>query len=332
MLGEIETWEEFAAPAVTDYESLPRKQLRSGYADVRQRLERDIATFCSRNFVSLKPEALSELYDEILELRGLEIPLADFERKYAKIRAEVLKGAPSHLTISITLWGLRFLFPEDLLSKDIATGLQLLRDSQTALHKFETQTQSAIRSKKDQFLPHMRQSDFAKRSIVFTCFNLMEAYLNGLAWDYCQTHALETLSSRQAKLLTDTSSPSIRDKITKYPGIITGHEHSELEGQEDFLELIKPFRDSLVHPSPFAAPEKFGGYHKLQKLYELDQIVALQAVEATVSLVKSINRAVRASEVAPAWLGPIESELRCFNEEKQLTSRPKPTPARERPW
>ena len=51
MLGEFDSWEDYLKPAITDYGSLPRKQLKAGHADVKKRLQKEIDAFYSRNFV-----------------------------------------------------------------------------------------------------------------------------------------------------------------------------------------------------------------------------------------------------------------------------------------
>ena len=313
MLGKFTNWDEFCRPATTDYTALPRRQLKSGFADVQHRLKAEIKKFCDKNFVSFQIEKLAALYDEILANKGLESPLIEFENKYGKIHPRVLKGAPSHLTVSISLWGLKFRFPEDMLAKDIATSLQLIRTSKKNLRNYENMPHSSVSARTDDFVPSIRNLEFAQRAIVLSCFNLLEAYLNGLAWDYCQTHSLEHLSKRKAEFLQDTSSASIREKLKNYPWIISGKEEFLLTGQSKFLDEVKPFRDSLVHPSPFTAPEKFGGYQKLQKFYDLDEGVVKLAVLSTLELIASINQVVTESEDIPAWCQPITDEIEQLN-------------------
>ena len=249
------------------------------------------------------------LYEDILSAHGLEMPLTEFEKQYGKIKRPVLKGNPAHLTVSITLWGLKFLFPEDLLSKDILSALELLTESKKRAKKYESEQHHTLKHKINELLPHIRRVEFAQRAIVLSCFNLMEAYLNGLAWDYCQSNDLSLLSNRKAKLLTDTSSASIRDKLTKYPAIIAESDNVSIDGVSELLGIIKPFRDSLVHPSPFSAPEKFGGYQKLKKLYELDYGVSITTVASTVLVIKNISRHVGEYGGSPTWLNGIEEWL-----------------------
>jgi len=309
MLGEIDNWEVYLKPATTDYASLPRRQLKAGNADVRKRLKKEIDAFYSHNFVGLSNEAILTLYDDVYSSRGLELPLTEFEKRYSKIKRSVLKGNPTHLTVSITLWGLKFLFPEDILSKDIQAALGILIESKGIAKAYQSEQHSSVKNKTEEFLPHIRRIEFAQRAIVLSCFNLVESYLNGLAWDYCQSNDLSLLSNRKAKLLTDSSTASIRDKLLKYPAIIVGREGISVDGATEFLDIIKPFRDSLVHPSPFSAPEKFGGYQKLKKLYELDYHVAIMAVASAVLVIKSIYSIVGGTGESPIWLLEIENWL-----------------------
>lgn len=319
MLGELSDWAEFCRPATVDYNALPRRQLRSGYADVQRRLKAEIKKFCKKNFVSLDAEGLASLYEDILSKRGLEVPLHEFQRKYGQIHPKALKGSPLHLTVSISLWGLKFRFPEDLIAKDIAAALQQIRFAKQTLRPFHNLPQKSISERTGEFVPSIRNLEFAQRAIVLSCFNLLEAYLNGLAWDYCQSNSLEHLSKRKAKLLQDTTSASIRDKIDNYPWIISGKTESPLDGRTEFLEQVKPFRDSLVHPSPFTAPEKFGGYQKLQKFYELDEGVVRLAIASCLSLIASINHVVTDSEGFPEWCEVINDEIDQAVNEDQLT-------------
>jgi hypothetical protein len=143
----------------------------------------------------------------------------------------------------------------------------------------------------------------------------MEAYLNGIAWDYIQANDVSKLSNRKRKLLEDTFSVSIRDKLTKYPQIISGHNLWQVDKNQvlltGFLRIAKPFRDSLVHPSPFSAPEKFGGYDKLKKVYRIDYATALVIVNLLVELIELIHSQVcNENEMLPEWFVQLKSDVR----------------------
>jgi hypothetical protein len=65
---------------------------------------------------------------------------------------------------------------------------------------------------------------------------------------------------------------------------------------------VKPYRDAIVHASPFAAPEKFGGYDKLSKLYDLDLKTLRLAVDATIAVITEIHQFVSGKVTTPVWL------------------------------
>jgi hypothetical protein len=304
MLGEIHHWNQFLEADMIDLESLPRRQLKSGKADVKKRLSGEIKIFCENNFRGMTLQVLSQMYEEIKAFRGIELPLTEFEQRFAPLRANVLKGNPAHLTVSISLWGLRFKIPEDELAKDIIEATDLGSSVQEQLEHFKDSSHGKNLENQRVIASLVRRKNFTARSTIMACFNLMEAYLNGLAWDFFRNTDTTLLSNRSKKLLEDTTAASIREKLQKYPEIIAG---SSLWSKNDvdlenFLEIVKPFRDSLVHPSPFAVPEKFGGYDKLRLLYRIDKDTADLAVSITTKLLVRIHEHIKPNEVLPPWL------------------------------
>lgn len=142
---------------------------------------------------------------------------------------------------------------------------------------------------------------------VLSCFNLIEAYVNGLAWDYVQTHNLSQLSKDNQNVLTESERPvNIIDKLIKIPRLVKEVESSPLhqtrEPLKSFIEVVKPYRDAIVHASPFAAPEKFGGYDKLSKLYELNLATVRQSVDIVLALIASIHHFVSGDGNSPHWI------------------------------
>jgi hypothetical protein len=304
LLGEVQDWNEFLDPEVADLASLPRRQLKSGKADVRARLSPELRRFCEKNFVGMNVMRLSQLYEEIKAFRGIELPLAEFESRFARVRREVLKGNPAHLTISISLWGFQLKIPEEHLARNVIEAVELANDAEEKLVVYKNLSHIATMKSRDEIGALERRKRFAARSAVIACFNLMEAYLNGLAWDYLRTTNPAALSASSRKLLDDSASASIREKLRKYPVIISGatpwtEPDSDLAG---FLDIVKPFRDSLVHPSPFSAPIKFGGHDKLRKLYRIDSDTAQLAASLTTRLIARIHKHVnRDTLCVPGW-------------------------------
>jgi hypothetical protein len=306
MLGEFSDWIEFLEADTMDLQQLPRRQLKSGAADVKKKISKEIKRFCSRNFETMTEAKLSLLYEAVKAHRGIEIALKDFEQTYTKIKPSVLKGYPSHSTVVISLWGLQFKFPEDHLSKDVCAALSTAMESQKEFEKYRKASHRKILAKRDDISNITRNIGYASRSCLLGCFNLVEAYLNGIAWDFSQDEsAFNELSNRQQKLLRDIGQTNLRNKIIKYPKIVTGsYLWDELDDiPSAFLDIYKPFRDSLVHPSPFSAPEKFGGYDKISNFYRIDTSIALMAAKITTLLISKIHQHLTDSDKGhPIWL------------------------------
>lgn len=157
----------------------------------------------------------------------------------------------------------------------------------------------------------------SSRMCVLACFNLIEAYINGLAWEYVQTHNVATLSKNDQKMLQEADGSIIR-RLINVPNLISGTNGPLSDVQsplKDFLEIIKPYRDSIVHASPFSAPAKFGGYEKLQKLYELNTNTVITAVEVTIEIISIIHNHTGGENELPSWFIPRRGDGTFMREE-----------------
>ena len=306
MDGQLRNWAEFLEPDVADYEALPRRTLKAGNYDVKKRVAKDIDRFCKSNFVGMTEQKLSELYEDIKSVRGLEMPLATFQERYARIKPSSLSGNPLHSTVHISLWGLQFEFPEKYLADDIVVALQMSIKVNKALAAWLKQSHRALIIGKPTIARLHRELKFYSRMAVLSCFNLVEAYFNSLAWEFLQAPGSRSgISPADKKCLEDTSQVSLSKKILKYHEIIVGRQifFRDQDPFKSFIQIVKPYRDSLVHPSPFLAPEKFGGYDKLRVLYRIDVDTALLAAHATTQLIGQSHRNVaRPDEPYPVWL------------------------------
>ena len=142
----------------------------------------------------------------------------------------------------------------------------------------------------------LRRAAFDRRMSLLSCFNLVEAYINGLSWAYVQTHDISGLSQKKQNLLVQ-GQVSILDKLVKVPEIITGQAPGPLSQEREplrlFKETIKPFRDSIVHASPFSAPERFGGYDKLSRVYDLTTETVKMAIDVSLEIITTVHRSIR---------------------------------------
>lgn len=310
LLGEIQNWAQFFFPETDDLEALPRRMLKAGQADVRKRLSKEILRFCDQNFDGLDIPKLSRLYEEIKAHRGLEMPLPEFEEKFAKVKDQVLRGQPRHATVSISLWGLQFKYPESMLAGDIAEALALLTQAEKILKPYEGKPHQSVMGNREEISSAIRLESFACRSCILSCFNLIEAFVNGLAWDFSRVPSnIAALSEKRKKLIEDGV---IRDKIIKYPEIISGKTlwTENDEPVKGFLEQVKPFRDSLVHPSPFSTPERYGGVDKLEHIYRIDRHKARQAAQISVELIERIRGHIRGRDAEiPEWLEDLKGAV-----------------------
>ncbi|MCB2186822.1 MAG: hypothetical protein KQJ78_10420 [Deltaproteobacteria bacterium] len=309
----MDSWHEFFEADTLDLGSLPRRILKSGAKDVKQNVSKNVKFFCDKNFESMTEAKLDLLYEEIKSFRGIEIPLAEFETKYSKIHKSVLKSAPPHCTVVISLWGLQFKFPEDFLAKDLLQALTVAIDADTELERFRKVSHATTRTNQDAIFPLIRKKEQALRSCILTCFILIEAHLNGIAWDFVQhADALDKLSQKDRDRIRDNGRTSLREKILNYPRIVTSRPlwNGTDEPVKSFLNNFKPFRDSLVHPSPFSAPEKFGGYDKLRYFYNIDLDIAVSACENICDIIMRVHKHLNSSDTTPPiWLADIQAKL-----------------------
>lgn len=298
---------------VEQYLDKPRRDLKAEREAIRERLRGEIAKFCRNNFEDIKPEDLAELYEPLFERASVwYLPLTDFLRDFGRFRTGVLKGAPLHATVHISPWGLQTDFPEHHLMRDLAVSFnELVEIEEHCLTSYRTKT---WREKKEQktraeIADLVRRSETNQRTCVLSCFNLIEAYVNGLAWDYVQTHDISGLSKDNRNVLTESERPvNIIDKLIKIPRLVAerdiGPLHQSRDPLKSFIEVIKPYRDAIVHASPFAAPEKFGGYDKLSKIYELNLSTVRRAVDITIAVIGEIHRFVGSDGDLPVWVLP----------------------------
>lgn len=306
LLGEISSWSDFLEPDLIDYASLPRRQLKSGKNDIQKNLQNRIDGFCKSNFKSMTRDKLVLIYEELKEHRRLEIPYIEFCKKYSPINNFKKRGYPEHSTVCISLWGMQYRFPEHDFSNDMVLALNQFSEADSELVNYEKQEHKKLKIDKDSISSLIRKIESSKRQIMQTSFSLLECYLNGLAWSFFNRESKSPLSKRKTDLLKDTSNVSLRDKVKKYPSSIFGKELKK-EIIEFVMNEAKPYRDSLMHPSPFSAPEKFGGYDKLEKLYNLDKEIVSKTTFGVIEIVEEVEKMKGKNTQAPIWLPKLKT-------------------------
>lgn len=310
MLGELRSWGEFLEPETQDFGELTRSQLKDAKARFKSGISKEINRFCRQNFHSMTEAKLERLYLRVKVRRGLEMPLSQFQDEFAALNATSLSGAPIHCTVVISLWGLQTKFPEDILSKDIMEAVRQIKEAEFSLASFEAKSHAFVLGKRDEVQMAVRKQEFASRTCLLACFNLVEAALNGLAWDFSsEPERVAQLSNKKKALLEDGS---FKEKLIKYPQIIAGEHlwNAEDDRVRWFLEEIKAYRDALVHASPFSRPDRYGGLDKLEHIYRIDAKMAQEAASRTARLLVDIFNHTRGpAKERPPWLTALEREV-----------------------
>ena len=290
------------------YVAKPRRELKAEVAALRSSLRKELRKFCQQNFVNVSPEKLGDLYEDIRAHDSqYRLPLDEFVKRVGEPRSNVLKGAPAHATICLSPWGLQTEFPEMHLARDLALSYNDALDAEGVRggHGKVPWRKAKEEDFRRPLAAALIRGKFSMRMCLLSCFNLTEAFINGIAWEFVQSSGAAGLSKNQQDLLTKGQA-SLLDKLAKVPAIVTGRERGPLtKGQaplSTFRDLVKPFRDSIVHASPFSAPERFGGYDKLERVYELEMPTVTNAVELTLKIVGTIHEFMGSGHGLPAWL------------------------------
>jgi hypothetical protein len=290
------------------YLSRPRRELRSGKGSLRDGRVEKLEDFCQRNFGTKDSRRLAGLYERLYGHGSqLRLPLKEFAAVIGQPQDRVLRGAPRHSTIAISPWGLQTEYPEMHLARDVAVAFNSAMDLDVEIKRHEGTSWAKAKQADARIAELNTRASFHRRMCVLSCFNLIEAYINGIAWDFSESHDISTLSKNKQNLLS-SGQASILEKLVKVPEIVAGTSPGPLTQNEDplmtFKEIVKPFRDSIVHASPFSAPARFGGYDKLSKVYELTLATARITVDLTIDIIGRIHRFVGGNESCPQWIPP----------------------------
>lgn len=148
------------------------------------------------------------------------------------------------------------------------------------------------------------------RATVSAAFYFVEGYINCLAADYVHTNG-ERISEKDRMDLTEWDSSknryrsvSTRDKLVKYPRIVTGAtfppiDESNCPELKYFVTTAKSFRDAIVHASASFDPVE--DYPKKERIFVgLNQDEVAKIVDTVVALVERIETLVNGQP--PRWL------------------------------
>ena len=300
MLGEFDNWFDFINAGKSS--EGPRRLRRAQARLDRHILAPEIDLFCKRNFVDMSIRKLAHIYRNISpDNEGIRIPLKLFEQKFAKFKPRALNGSPRHSTVEISLWGLQFEFPEAHFANDIREALKILDDANTKLIKYNNFDHPSALLCKNKISELISRQKLIKRSLMILSFSLIECYLNGLAWDYLDNSSGKFPLSKRSQTILEDKNVRFRDKLLKYQEIVFGEIFVDDKDQEIIfiLDVMKRYRDSIMHPSPFSHPSDFGGLSKLERIYNLSDDDTRKSAHTAFSIVRRFENRRHGS--VPPW-------------------------------
>ena len=156
--------------------------------------------------------------------------------------------------------------------------------------------------------------EFCLRSSVLSAFYFVEAYLNGIAFDFVIRNG-DRISEHEAEYLLEWDGKvnrekwvNFKEKLYRYPRIILGLQHPPLTDTNSaevklLLTKAKEVRDAIVHQSP--KPDlSTGGLPgtKLADFMHLRLQEATEIVDASITVVRSLNSVLGKNGIRIDWL------------------------------
>jgi hypothetical protein len=156
-----------------------------------------------------------------------------------------------------------------------------------------------------------KAKDALMRATLIAAFNLLESYLNGIAFDYYLENKSK-LSEENIEKLTEKKKDgksrylSLRDKIINYPRIILSAVHPIFDETncieaKRIIQIAKEYRDSIVHPSPYCMAVE-DTPNKIDKFYGLTGEDTLQFICDVISIIKKIDKTIHPDHSRLSWI------------------------------
>lgn len=146
------------------------------------------------------------------------------------------------------------------------------------------------------------------RAITVNCFNLLEAYINGLALDFVSTTDRE-LTEAEKDLLTETRKGALkyvglRKKLLQYPRIIGDRKHPIIQESNSkafryLMSEVQPYRNSIVHQSQLGDMEGVG---KGELFLTFNAENASRIIDATIEVIRQIETGLFGDNERIWWL------------------------------
>lgn len=225
--------------------------------------------------------------------------LQEFEANVTDIRAGIELDAPPYAEILIQPGHpAAFRHPEYMLSRDLELLVRAAHDAESILVRVnwrEPPKWAASASENAQGLA---------RTVVLTCFNLLESFTAGLAREHLLTSSVDADTTAK---LTNTRD-ALRKRILAVPRAITGRE-PPLDINKPPLSVlfaeVKRYRDAFVHCEPGPATSE-RGYDKQALFHDVGPELVEKAVQLTRDVIRTLWKHVH-GRAGPKWLDRAEA-------------------------
>jgi hypothetical protein len=228
----------------------------------------------------------------------------EFEAQCGPLRARDSIEVPPYAEILVQGWhGVAYRHPEYMLARDLAFLISLFRESEQLLAGVDWRRPPVWAKYGSE------NAQALARTVIQTCFNLVESFVSGLARAYIMT-ADHLDEHTKARLLENRS--ALKNRIASVPTIITGGDCGLRDDKPPLSILFGPAkqrRDAFVHCEPGPEPSS-RGYVKEAAFHDVAPQVVEEAVSATSDIIKILWKAVHNAD-GPRWLpdftkGPTE--------------------------
>lgn len=236
----------------------------------------------------------------------------EVERAFGQLRCRKRMDCPPYAQLLVQgLYEPAIRHPEYHLSSDLGLLFNLLLDSEAILD--DANRRMEVHS--------TEHSQSLARSVILTCFNLLESFVSGLATAWL----IENPNAPPAvlKKLKDDNQP-LKARFVSFPNLILGRTDVIDDKSVPFAPLFgecKHRRDSFVHCEPGPHANK-RGFVKEDKFHEANLASARKTVELTCQAITHVWKAIHGKD-GPSWLAKRDAQGRFQRVTVRLTPVPK---------
>lgn len=206
--------------------------------------------------------------------------------------------------------------PEYHLARDLALLNNLFLDAEAIADEH-------LRNKR----PHSNEnSQSLARSVILTCYNLLESFVSGLAAAF----VIENPQAEEATLKKlrepDRKRSSLKARFEDVPSIITKQENAMMPFKSVLDHLFGDFkwrRDAFVHCEPGPAPTKFGTVKEIF-FHETDAKIVKETTSLTIRAIRGAWKVIYKTD-GPRWLPDPDTKGRFPSIEARLIESSSPS-------